>query len=533
MSNTYTIGLDRLQQGTGFRQFISFDRPFSTYHFVEKKFDDARTILRCLSLARSKGCRTMVMEKIKPVGFLKDENEELKSMGYWTSRDIYRLSFFSKKFETPLGLARCPNDAFLGYAILKRDGESKSAAKWYVYEAVFGKYNHKHNCVSLPATYEVRVDSKIFRVKGILYCQQNGLNKSCAHVAIRSVLSRFGKDIPYREMNKTASADVASGDYRPSEGLAPSQITAILKSCDLNVWFIDYDQLEQNSAGDEDFRKILPYQTVLYRGVESGMGVLVGFELDNGGGKHRVPFYGHTFNKDTWVTNAEGAYFKIDTNETGYIPSYKWTSSFIGHDDNFGPCFCVPRLYLPGGKVDFVAEVLPLDVQYSGMVAEATAFPLLARFVKMLDEKTVWQKRLKKAFGQPFPNIVLRALCVEAKQYLAHLQSVSDWSGKKCTRNLIRVISRFQDVSRFWVVEFSLPQLFSASERKLGEIVFDATKPIDTQGFSPESSPFLFARLPSTCFISSGNREDNNPLIVLSCQSSIESHVPVLSLSDE
>ena len=188
---------------------------------------------------------------------------------------------------------------------------------------------------------------------------------------------------------------------------------------------------------------------------------------------------------------------------------------------------------MPDGKVDFVAEVLPLDVQYPGMVAEATAFPLLACFVKMLDEKTVWQKRLEMAFSKPFPNIVLRTLCVESKQYLAHLQSVSDWSGGKCTNSLIRAIRRFQDVSRFWVVEFSFPPLFSASERKLGEIVFDATKPLGTQGFSTESSAFLFARLPSACFVSIGNREDNNPLLVLSRHSSLESHVPVLSLADE
>ena len=82
-------------------------------------------------------------------------------------------------------------------------------------------------------------------------------------------------------------------------------------------------------------------------------------------------------------------------------------------------------------------------------------------------------------------------------------------------------------------MEFSLPQLFSASERKLGEIVFDATRPIGAQNFSEGSSAFLFARLPSTCFVSNGNQEDNEPMFVVLHPSSIESHVPVLSLSDE
>ncbi|MBP5786713.1 MAG: hypothetical protein J6Y19_02705 [Kiritimatiellae bacterium] len=520
--------------GAGLRQFISFARPFSEFKFVADRFGNEDSIRRCLSLARAKGCQTMVVERIQPIGFLKDENEELASMGCWTSGHIYRLSFFSKHFKTILGLMVCPNDAFLGYAILKCDGESRFAAQWYVYESVFSKYAHEHNCVSRPATYAIKVAFKTFKIKGILYCQQNGLNKSCAHVAIRSILSRLGKDIPYRKMNEIASQGIEAGKFCP-HGLNAYQVTNILESCGLNVRALDYTQQDNNKSAKDisDFRRAFPFQKIVYQGIESGMGVLLGFKLDGEDARHMIPIYGHTFNQDTWVSDADAGYFKITT-DFGYVPSEKWTSSFIGHDDNFGPCFCIPRFYLPAEKVDYVAEVLLDDVQYTGMQAEAAAFPLLKWFVKQMDDKTIWQKRLKQAFSRPFPNVVVRALCVDSKTYFDHLQEAVDWQGNRDQRKLVEEVRKAGSVSKFWVVEFSFPQLFSSSKRKLGEIVLDATKPIETDDFvEGTSSVFLLARLPSVYFIASGNRNDNNRLVWDTCKSQIESHVPLMSLADK
>lgn len=104
MKNANLAHLDRLQGSSGFLEFFSFDQPFSAFKFVEERFGDRISIHRCLSLARAKGCRTVVIEKIQPIGLLKEENEELHTMGCWSSSDIYRLSFFSRKIRTSLGL---------------------------------------------------------------------------------------------------------------------------------------------------------------------------------------------------------------------------------------------------------------------------------------------------------------------------------------------------------------------------------------------------------------------------------------------
>lgn len=47
-----------------------------------------------------------------------------------------------------------------------------------------------------------------------------------------------------------------------------------------------------------------------------------------------------------------------------------------------------------------------------------------------------------------------------------------------------------------WVVEISTPQLFPGNERKLGEIVLEATLPLDLKDDSSLKNVFMFARLP-------------------------------------
>lgn len=534
MSDNQKAVLDRIQANNGFIQFISFCKPFSAFKFAEEKFGDSRSIHRCLSLARSKGCKTIIVEKIRPLGLLQDENSSLLSMGFWSCADIYRVSFFTAKIRGKIGVVTCRSRHLQGYAIIKCDGKDKKDCRWYVYESVFKKYDHRHNCVSSPAQYEVRVGWRKFKISGVLYCQQNGLNKSCAHVALRSILSRLGKDVSYSEMNAIASTLCDEGKYKPCDGLDSSQIAKIFESHNVNVRALDYEELRKVS-GNDNARKDFPYQKILYQGVESGEGVLLGFKLDNpkyDDARHMIPFYGHTFNKDTWITEAEAEYFKISEN-IGYIPSDKWTSSFIGHDDNFGSNFCVPRLYLDSAKVDYVAEILPENVKYTGVEAEAAAFPLLKWFIPYLEKDNLWHKRLRVAFESSFPSVVLRALCVKPQKYFKHLQDSTDWEGNRDSLRIINKVRSFNWPEKFWVVEISLPNLFSANERKLGEIVLDATVSLDSSGKIAATSVFLFSRLPSVYIIAGETKSVNNLPLWDRVESAITTHLPLLSLSEE
>lgn len=121
-------------------EFIDFGEGFSSFDFVEKRFDGESSIHRCFSLARAtKKCRTVIIEQIKPIGLLADENKELSQKGYFSAERVFRVSFWKDEYADATGF-RANNDAtLLGYFISKKDGITEAAAKWRVFEAVFRK----------------------------------------------------------------------------------------------------------------------------------------------------------------------------------------------------------------------------------------------------------------------------------------------------------------------------------------------------------------------------------------------------------
>ncbi len=225
----------------------------------------------------------------------------------------------------------------------------------------------------------------------------------------------------------------------------------------------------------------MPFQKYVYAGIESGGGSLLGFEMSGPGlpesRRHIIPFYGHTFNQDTWVPEAETAYFHIGEN-VGYIPSESWTSSFLGHDDNFGSNFCIPRLYLQPEQVRYAVELFQPGVQYSGVIAEALALAFLYSVIPNIQPGgNRWLERLRVWTEQQ--RAVLRARSITSMEYFNHLQTLQDWDGNfenPAFYDLLR--DRLPDV--LWMVEVSTPQLFPANERKLGEIILDAGRTLET-----------------------------------------------------
>lgn len=500
--------------------------PFSFFEFIETKFGDYDSIRRLFSLARSFSCKTLISETLRPTGIIAEENEDIRSWyPDYRNASLLRLSFWKNELSSGIGLSSLNNDNIVGYAILKHDLiTAKNIDRWHIFEAVFMKYPHEHNCVPRAQEYRLMVGDKLFSVAGILYCQQNGLNKACAQVALRSLLSGLlpESDISYRRINQLA-AKVNSG-FDPGQGLSVPQIREILSGLGIAYNDIDYCQ------GNNQLRQELPYQKYAYAGLESGCGALVGFRL--GGrqlqeeAKHIIPFYGHTFNKDTWVPNADISYFRIGEG-VGYVPSESWTSSFIGHDDNFGPNFCIPRLYIENDKVDYVVELFRPGVCYSGVKAEAIALDILYSILSSLDGAgNKWISRLFHwAVKQ---QVVFRAQAVTASEYATHLQSLTDWEGRVEKQGIPQALALGMP-PLVWAVEISTPQLFPANERKLGEIVLDATQQPDSQEASAFFNIFMFARLPGIYLL--GGEIVNGTPSFTQVPSDIESHTELFKFS--
>ena len=172
--------------------------PFSSFEYVERHFAGCPTVHRCFSLARSFSAQSVVTEDIPPVGLIAEENGELESLGVDpAARLLRRLSFWNSPVPTERAIDELQDSNLIGYAILKRDripAGTTSEDRWHIFEAVFRKYEHSHNCVPGTVDYRVRVGGKEFAIKGVLYGQQNGLSKACAHVALRSLLSRLVRE---------------------------------------------------------------------------------------------------------------------------------------------------------------------------------------------------------------------------------------------------------------------------------------------------------------------------------------------------
>jgi hypothetical protein len=506
---------------------ISLLPPFSFFDYAERSFEHCESMRRIFSLARSANACTLIVEEIPSCGIVEDENLEILSLfPEYALGGLRRLSFWTREMVD--GIDSLANGDLAGYAILKCDITSVTE-RWHVFEAVFLKYQHQHNCVPQTQTYSLAVQEKEFSIRGLLYCQQNALNKACAQVAIRSLLSRLlpQTDVSYRELNRiAASIDPA---HVPGNGLTVPQMRRIFEHFGIKYCDVDYSSSPLDASGKNQWQVDLPYQKYAYAGLESGGGALVGFRCTTQDGteaKHIIPVYGHTFNKDTWAPDANFAYFRIGT-KVGYIPSEVWTSSFIGHDDNFGPNFCIPRLYIQKEKVDYILEVFRPGINYSGVQAEVAALLILYSLIGNLDgSKNVWTARLKAAC--PYQRLVFRAIALARDEYLSHLRSMSDWEDKKESTELCDLLgSKMPDL--LWVVEVSTPQLFPANKRKLGEIVFDGTGTIRNPDGSLNHDMFYLARIPGA-YMLGGNLDENGVPEFTSIPSYLDSHTALIGL---
>ena len=508
-------------------QYIDLSQPFSCFDMVDAIFGGSPAIHRCFSLARSFGANTLVIENIPAAGIIEDENNEILDIyADYVCQGIQRLSFWRPSFKSSKGIVRRTDDDLIGYAMLKKDFVPNRRNEWHIFESVFKKYEHAHNCVPCPSSFKTQILDKEFSSKGILYCQQNALNKACAHVALRSLLSRLvpDGDVSYRQLNDIA-VKVSKVPYDPANGLNVECMQAVLEAFGIAYADLDYDKV---SKADPNIRTDVPYQKYLYAGIESGCGGLLGFSMSGPKAKderHIIPFYGHTFNKDTWAPDADVAYFRIGEN-VGYVPSESWTSSFLSHDDNFGPNYCIPRLYIGNDNVDYVVELFRPGVLYSGVLAEALALNILYSLLPSLDgAKNRWISRL--LIWTSRQRVVFRAQAVTAKEYSEHLRNLRDWEGNEENPELCDTLEQ-EMPTMIWAVEISTPQLFPANERKLGEIVLDATQTLDMEDDLSLNKVFLFARLPGH-YLLGGDISNGNPQFT-SVESRLQSHTDLIKM---
>jgi hypothetical protein len=509
--------------------------PFSFFQFVDQQFSSAWPLRRILSQVRMYGGKTMVIEELSlnESNDLYEENDDLeKKIGGKIKSRIRRLSFFSKAFSTKRGLLLAGNEIFIGYAIIK-DDELSSETISRIYESVILPSKRQNNFIRGSQKWDCRVGPAKFQIEGYLYAQQNDKTNICAHVACRTAAARFhvNGDMTYREMNNLPELNIdhVKKTVGDGVGLDSDQIVAILKAAGARCIVADYTQPKSVPPP--------PFQKYLYGSIESGYPAILCFATKHGP-CHAVPVIGHTFNEDMWVANAELAYFRVGA-KTEYIPSESWLSTYIAHDDNWGSNYCIPRHFLyakkyceqwPGGPqpcksesdcVAYVIATLPKNIKVNPIDAEVIGVDYLMSILTEIqkDPSSFWVQQLEQyAQGN---MLVIRPILINTSEYTAHLNSMLDWDDKHIRQDIIRELKTWPQ-QNIWMIELSVPELFSANRRKLGEVLILADIFAEAEEERDFKNYFL-ARIPGFFALYVGGTSNNYSFL----PSGIETHVPI------
>jgi hypothetical protein len=479
---------------TGFRKKQHWDNVdwydvrsphYSNFDFVDHHFQSKNTILRVFSLVRKLGFRSFAIEELKGNGcVLKNEEDELlrKCNTGFKNSEVYRISFFSSNLDSvPI------QDNFLGYVVTKQDFYEYEQPNTYIYEAILPPYRKEkdNNFLHCKRTYQVEYEFGTFNVTGALYAQQNGKTNVCAHVALRTVLSLLlpEGDISYARINQ-----IAGICKYPVDHLTPSHINKVLESHKV------FSRMESKKS--LEMQKIPSHSSLLYGNIESRCPSLWAFNVDESQDdvSHIVPVLGHTFNEDSWVACADRKYF----GGKEHYSSESWLSTYLIHDDNFGPYFCVPKNYLE--KQNFSCLVgLHWNNEHAlySDVVEKTALDYVKTILNDIKQhpcrpNSSWYRRLESFVDtnkEKVNTFILRPTFIRKTEYITFLTSY------RMEQHLIEQFEKLPD--EFWLVEISCPELFSATRAKIGDILLTIENDIT---LNTSSAKPLAYRLPNIVY---------------------------------
>jgi hypothetical protein len=472
------------------------EKGFSNFLFVDQHYGSDPVMRRVLSLARQHSYQSLLIEGISEAdcALFQEENTALRvRRSDYVGSIVHRLSFFKTSANQSPQLAD-----FCGYVVHKTDRFTNwPYVRGHVFECVIAPVRNadQNNCIHCQRTFQVHTSAGVFTVRGVLYARQNDLTFVCAHVGLRTVLSVIlpEGDITYSRLNAICGVDHKGVKVGEGNGLSPDQCEQVFASLGLEFSKVAHEPAT-SSAPPAEFHRYL------YGIIESGNPALMGFELNHPGSslysgvRHLIPVFGHTFNEDTWLHYAKAKYFG---GNQGYFPSENWLSTFVVHDDNFGPYYCLPRSVPKSDNFRLLYGLVAKPTPMNAFEAEAVAYSYVSGIVNRFGPRGEdWYDRFT-VFAQN-SWLVLRTFLVEKADYITHLANLRDWGGIEFEPERVSDFNNRMP-ERFWVIEASAPELFASSRRKFGDILIRADSALPAP---LDNSLFLAARLPGLCIFS-------------------------------
>jgi len=406
---------------------------------------------------------------------------------------LWQISFFRVRVENPSQIGDPNNEDLLGTIWWRQfpDVGMRLPAHEHVFEAVLrippipDYYHHVHRNFS-----GVRVCGREFEIEGVYFTQQDGMTTVCAHSALTIAVNNAplipDKFITPEEMNKSLGFDHASAetrfgwypfdDYDDAQrelasgyaGIDKKKTVKILEGFGLSCLSRDYRAWRN-----------CDFENLAYPVVESGFPVLMSFGTDSGLSNHVICLLGHTYNSDSWLSQARQGY-QYTIKGLARHQAWLWIPHFLCSDDNLGAYYCMERSALkkpllydiaPDLRVNDVIAILPSPITRDPGDAEEDAtywlHGLLDRLGEPPDEAGYkWMRRLFAAVASPPDPPVTRTLLAQKDRYRAHLLEHAPAGSDTVIDEVVKDLPEV-----FWITEFSLVDLYSANRAKLGEVL--------------------------------------------------------------
>jgi hypothetical protein len=423
---------------------------------------------RICTLARKHGANFVVLECALDQPAVRDDIEALDNhYGGAGTASAVQISFFSGDVS-PIAIGDISSDALVAAATVINYAPPNTGYKHsWVFEAIVDPPHqtdgngHRqqllNNYICRDTIFTRAVRGRDFQVSGFYFCQQNALVHVCAHACLRMALNSIDGS---RTLLSNSEINTQLGLAPPINGLSLGHVVDIINTRTGRAPVV------------ADCSKISPseYLSVLTSFVESGAIVLFVFTTANAI-EHVVTAFGYTRNSDEWHPQAIPGYSGPAT--APFYRSSSWVDHFVIHDDNFGTYYTLSSRAFEVDKsitAHWVIAIHPHQPELLPHYAETLASVVLKNAVLATSTHGHgnWFAYLST---QPW-TFVTRPVLINRNVYQEHLRASEGHDQSRMTDQQIGLADTFPEW--FWMVEFSLPALFTGNRSKLGEVLIRA-----------------------------------------------------------
>lgn len=497
---------------------------------------------------RKVGASTVIKESIDPDDPLIVEEVEalIARFGKDINFKIYRVTFTENSLGSTEEISDPPEGiCFLSSSFIINITLDMQIWHSYIYYSIVATPQSKHVCgkkfdllnnyinikKSFDCTLKKENDELVkFKITGSFFSQQNGVTSVCAHATLCMAINN--SPLYHGELVLPESINFSLGiDHRKVQlngGLEISKIFDFLGSLGIQYVTNYFIKGEPGSSFSEH----------LYRYIESKCPSMLLFTTDSTI-SHIVPIIGHTLNTDLWRPEGELAY-STRFGETNYRSAAAWVDHLIIHDDNFGMFYCLPTdsfepMSIPNQnladsdsagdppkpvdnsfKAQLAISLIPHGVITTGSQAEWAAITLLeaATELNLSEEvKTLyWTKQLRSSLVKSRLNPIV------ARTFLTTRDHYENCFPSPSTERL-HIIKDLPD--NFWLIEISIPDLYTANKSQIAEIAIKSDIIIVTA--SDLDNAWIYIRLPGAIILKS--EENTDKFLTLS---NIKTHIPII-----